>query len=70
MIKSVWDPERAAMGAKMASLRTAWNSAGAAVRQDHFVRTWVNLERRLEQAKEGIRMELWEVGLLVKSVVF
>ena len=33
------------------------------VRQHQLVRTWLGIERRLEEAKVGLRVELWEVGI-------
>ena len=41
-----------------------------AVRQDHLVRIWVDLEKSLEQAKVGLRKERWELGLRIEHDAF
>ena len=61
--------ERAAERAELEEFRkgaaeiAAREAADAMVRQHQLVRTWLGIERRLEEAKVGLLVELWEVGL-------
>ena len=61
--------ERAAERAELEKFRkgsaemAAREAADAMVRQHQLVRTWLDIERRLEEAKVGLRVELWEVGI-------
>ena len=61
--------ERAAERAELEKFRkgsaemAAREAADAMVRQHQLVRTWLDIERELEQAKVGLCVELWEVAL-------
>ena len=61
--------ERAAERAELEKFRkegaemAAREAADAMVRQHQLVRTWLDIERELEQAKVGPCVELWEVAL-------
>ena len=61
--------ERAAVRAELEKFRkgsaemAAREAADAMVRQHQLVRTWLDIERELEQAKVGLCVELWEVAL-------
>ena len=56
--------------AEMESLRAARGAADTMVRQHQLVRTWLDIERRLEEAKVGLRVELWEVGIRLEHEAF
>ena len=45
-------------------------AAEAVLCQHQLVHTWLDLERRLEEAKVGLRVELWEVGLRLEHQAF
>ena len=56
---------------KTSTERAARKSLEAkAMLQDHLIRTWVDLESRLEQTKLDLRVEQWEVGLRNEHEVF
>ena len=68
-----WAAERAkreSVRAELASEKPAREAAEAVLRQYQLAHTWRDLERRLEEAKVGLCVELWEVGLRVEHKVF
>ena len=58
------------MRADIEFLRAAQEAADAMVHQHQLVRMWLDIERRLEEAKVGLRVEFWEVGLRLEHEIF